>query len=285
MHHSLRGIIDFFIVFVILFALLFGFLLDSTLKTVDYNASSVEIPDSFNGFKIAQITDLHSSECGENNEKLITMLGESAPDIIVFTGDMIDAKDTDASIMLHLAEEAVKIAPCYYSPGNHESSNKALYSTLCDSLRELGVNILENEAVTITVGEESITLIGILDPAFDKNSGDSKNAEITRDFLKDLVPEDSYTVLLAHRPELINVYAEAGVDLVLSGHTHGGQIRIPILGGLYANDQGFLPPYDKGLFTQSGTTMIVSSGIGDSNFPMRYYNPREITLIKLSTVK
>lgn len=276
--HRIRDIV---IVVLILAVILYGFWLDAVLKTSQYTVNAEGAPASFNGFKIAQISDLHNIELDENNETLINMLTEIEPDIIVFTGDMIDSQSTDFSIVLHLAEEAAKIAPCYYVNGNHEASNSE-YSLFRSGLVARGVIPLDNEVVTLEVGGETVNLIGAMDPSFAPSFPNADTASIMRNQLKIIMPKEGYNIVLAHRPEIFDVYIEVGADLVICGHTHGGQVRLPFVGGLYANDQGLFPAYDKGIYQKDGATLIISAGIGDSKFPIRFYNPPEITVTELS---
>ena len=275
---------DFVIVALILAVFLYGFWLDSNLQTVVYSVKAPEAPASFNGFKIAQISDLHDHEVGENNETLINMLREAEPDIIVFTGDMVDGRSEDFTVMLNLADEAIKIAPCYYVSGNHEVSNKD-YAVLHACLTVRGVNILDNEVKTLEINGEKVNLIGVKDPTQYHEYYNDDNREAMKATLSELVPSTGYNILLSHRPELFDVYAEAGIDLAITGHTHGGQIRIPGIGGVYSNDQGLFPAYDRGLFTKDGVTMIVNPGIADTKSIARFYNPPEISVIELVTVE
>ena len=268
----------------ILLCLLAGFALivfgNQALVCSTYILQSNSLPKEADGFRIAQISDLHSTEFGKNNERLLSLLKETEPNIIVITGDMLDSyRDTADSrkIALYFAEEAVKIAPCYYVAGNHEARIGS-YGEFKKALEERGVIVLENEREVLTFGGESITLIGIDDPLF--QMGDA--AEITEQKLQALTrEEDGYTILLSHRPDLFDVYAASGVDLVFAGHVHGGQFRLPFIGGLYAPNQGLLPEYDSGLYTSGNTDMLVSRGLGNSSFPIRFNNRPEVILVEL----
>ena len=244
---------------------------------------SLDLPNSFDGFRIAHVSDLHNAEFGDNNGKLLTMLQEAQPDIIAITGDLIDSRRTNISVALKFAEEAVKIAPCYYVPGNHEA-RIAEYDVLRSGLEKLGVAVLQNENTTMEISGEKITVAGVLDPSFETDYllGDSET--VMKDYLQSTVTEDAYTLLLSHRPELLQAYADYGIELVLSGHAHGGQFRLPLAGGLIAPNQGFFPEYDAGLFTKENTDMIVSRGIGNSAFPFRFNNPPEVILVILKAV-
>ena len=256
---------------------------NTALEINEYKIMSDKIPDAFSGFRIAQVSDLHNAEFGEDNEKLITMLSQTDPDIIVITGDLIDSRQTDLNVALEFAWQAGKIARVYYVSGNHEARVPE-YEDLKNGLVKAGAVILENQKVRITREGESITLMGIDDPSFQENYlfGDAEG--VAKQAISDLQDaSDGYTILLSHRPELFDLYAETGMDLVFSGHAHGGQFRLPFVGGLVAPNQGLFPKYDAGKFTEENTTMIVSSGVGNSIIPIRFNNRPEIVVVQLES--
>ena len=258
---------------------------NTALEVNEYEIVSDRIPQSFEGFRIAQVSDLHNSEFGEGNENLIELLSQTEPDIIVLTGDLIDSRQTDVEIALAFAREAMKIAPVYYVSGNHEA-RAGEYRALKAGLLDAGVFVLENQKVQITREGENITLMGIDDPSFreDYLLGDSES--VARQAIEDLQNEsDGYSILLSHRPELFDLYVDTGMDLVFSGHAHGGQFRLPFIGGLVAPNQGFFPEYDAGLFSEVNTIMIVSRGVGNSIIPVRFNNRPEIIVVTLSNIK
>lgn len=275
-----RRLITLLILFSLAGLLLWG---NTALKRTTIRVSSQNLPDSFDGFRIAHISDLHNTEFGRNNEKLLSLLRDAKPNIIAITGDMIDSRDTKVEIALEFAREAVTIAPCYYVTGNHESRVPE-YRTLKEGLLSLGVSVLEDASARIQRSGESITVLGVQDPSFQTSYlfGDANS--VMEQKLSTLMPkENTFTLLLSHRPELFEVYAEAGVDLTLSGHAHGGQFRIPFLGGLVAPNQGFFPEYDAGLYTRGRTNMVVSRGLGNSIIPLRINNRPEVVLIELDS--
>ena len=253
----------------------------TNLEITEYYVTSARIPDSFDCFEIAQISDLHNAEFGDENKDLLVLLSQIKPDVIVLTGDLIDSRQTDIEIALDFAGKAVQIAPVYYVSGNHEARVPE-YEQLKTGLTDLGVTVLENQRVQITKDGESITLMGIQDPSFrtDYLFGDAES--VSRQAITSLQNEsDGFTVLLSHRPELFDLYADTGVDLVFSGHAHGGQFRLPFVGGLVAPNQGFFPRYDAGQFVEENTTMIVSRGVGNSIIPFRINNPPELVVVEL----
>lgn len=252
---------------------------NTALELNTYTLENEKLPETFDGYRIAHVSDLHNAEMGENNEKLLAILRDARPDMIAMTGDMIDSRNTNIQISLDFAEEAVKIAPCYYVTGNHES-RLSVYEEFKQGLMDLGVTVLEDESVRVERGGESILLIGVNDPSFCE---DAVGSDVLTDGKLKAIPrqEDAFTVLLSHRPELFDVYTENNMDLVLAGHAHGGQFRLPFVGGVIAPDQGLFPEYDAGLFTRKGTSMIVSRGIGNSLIPIRFNNRPEVLLIEL----
>ena len=258
---------------------------NKALTISTYTILSEKLPNKFVGFRIAHVSDLHNAQMGKDNDKLLSMLRDAEPDMIAITGDMIDSRMTDMQVALQFAKEAVRIAPCYYVTGNHEARINE-----CDafkaSLAELGVTVLEDESILLERSGQAITLIGVEDPSFQTDYPFGDAVPVMDDTLSKMdLGTDSFKLLLSHRPELFQVYADNGVDLVLSGHAHGGQFRLPLIGGLYAPNQGFFPEYDAGLYYGGNTQMIVSRGIGNSLIPIRFNNRPELILIELTTAK
>ena len=264
-------------------AILAGWLLwgNASPMTSAVAVTSDRLPEGFDGFRIAQASDLHNAQFGENNDKLLAMLRSARPDVILLTGDMIDCRNLDIPVAVSFAEEAVKIAPCYYATGNHESRIEAL-PQLLDGLESAGVTVLRNEKLTLERNGDQITLLGVDDPAFvvDYITGDCRPVMI--EALTELMAgENGYTVLLSHRPEWFSLYRDFGVDLTFSGHAHGGQFRLPFAGGLIAPNQGIFPKYDAGLFAEKNCTMVVSRGLGPSIIPLRINNRPELVVAEL----
>lgn len=242
---------------------------NTALQVNTWIIESEEIPSSFDGFRIAQVSDLHNAGFWE---EVVAALAEAEPDIIVLTGDLIDSGKTDVEAALSFAEQAVAIAPCYAVTGNHEAWSGDAWDVLRTGLLDAGVVLLENEKLFLDREGETVALLGLSDPAF----GSDQAA-----LLRELTAGEGYTILLSHRPERMMLYAEADVDLVFSGHAHGGQFRFPFVGGLVAPDQGLFPQYDAGRFRQGDTLMLVSRGIGNSIIPLRICNRPEILVAEL----
>lgn len=251
-----------------------------SLQVTEYSISGSRLPQSFSGFRIVQISDLHNAQFGNGNKRLIKKLKDIQPDIIVLTGDLIDSRRTDCQIAIDFARQSVQIAPTYFIPGNHESRISQLPG-LYDGLTGAGVTLLLDESVLLEKDQDHIRLTGIIDPDFRSVSP----ADETRQAIANAMADESvYTVLLSHRPEQFDAFVSYGVDLALTGHTHGGQFRLPFLGGLYAPGHGLFPEYDGGLFTKNQTNMIVSRGLGNSAFPFRLNNRPEIVVITLKSI-
>lgn len=254
---------------------------NTALELNTYTVSSAKLPQSFDGYRIAHVSDLHNAEMGKDNEKLLEMLRDAGPDMIAITGDLIDSRSTNVEIALNFIREAVKIAPCYYVTGNHEARVNE-YDELKSGMEAAGVIVLEDARTEISLEGKTITLIGVNDPSYqtDYLFGDSETVMDTK--LEELHTEDDvFTILLSHRPELFDIYADHGMDLILSGHAHGGQFRLPFIGGLVAPNQGLFPEYDAGIYTEGNTNMLVSRGVGNSILPFRINNRPEVILIEL----
>lgn len=255
---------------------------NTVLMVSTVTVSSNRIPAAFNGFRIAQVSDLHNAVFGENNAELLQILSECKPNIIVVTGDLVDAEHTDIDVALDFAKEAAQIAGTYYVTGNHEGS-LSQYDELKTGLESMGVVVLEDASMQLEYNGEKVTLIGLSDPSFTlKGNMLGEVPAMVDTKLRGLIGDkDDYTILLSHRPELFETYVNCGVDLVLSGHAHGGQFRLPFIGGLVAPNQGLFPKYDAGLYTKGDTNMIVCRGLGNSIIPIRFNNRPEIVLLEL----
>ena len=277
-----------FMLFAVLVAALVALIIwiawgNTALELNSYTVTSSRLPENFEGYRIAHISDLHNVQMGKDNEKLLSMLQKADPDMIAITGDLIDSRNTNVNIALKFVQEAVKIAPCYYVTGNHEARIKE-YDELKNGMVSAGVIILDDAQNEINIEGETITLIGVNDPSFqtDYLFGDSETVMCSK--LTELHTDgDEFTILLSHRPELFDTYADYNIDLVLSGHAHGGQFRLPFIGGIVAPNQGFFPEYDAGIYTNGGTNMIVSRGIGNSILPLRINNRPEVIFIELNS--
>lgn len=255
---------------------------NKALEVNTYVIHSDRLPAGFDGYRIAQVSDLHNDTFGKNNEKLLTMLAQTEPDIIAITGDMIDSRDTNVEIALSFAREAVKIAPCYYVSGNHESRIPEEYGRLKHGLTELGVMVLDGDRLELGRNGDTIFLLGVSDTSFQIDDWPNNISSLMRYKLEQIVDESRFSILLVHRPELLRVYAEYNIDLAITGHAHGGQIRLPFLGGMIAPNQvGLFPEFDAGYYQKENTQMVLSRGLGSSVFPLRINNRPEVVVVEL----
>lgn len=241
----------------------------------DYKSS--KISNDTNTFSIVQISDLHNARFGKNNRKLVNSIEHIGPDIIVITGDIIDSNHTSIDTAVDFVSEMTRKYPVYYVTGNHEywlgeEEQKRLFA----GIRDAGAIILNNEKVSIDTDNDSITLIGLDD--------NSLNDATLHSIMK-TCDKNQLTIVLAHEPQYINKYCDAGADLVLTGHAHGGQMVLPFIGPLIAPDQGLFPKYTTGQYQKQNTTMFVSRGLGNSVIPVRLFNYPEIVSIEIRGVE
>lgn len=270
--------------YVVAFILIFCIWLywgNTFIQTTYVNINSDRIPAEFYGFTIVQVSDLHNSEFGSHQTRLLNAVKAASPDIITVTGDLIDSSHTNIEIAMEFIVGAVKIAPVYFVTGNHEAWSDQ-YEDLKQQMIDAGVIILNDESTAIQFNGNSIQLLGLNDPDFTATDDIYESAYMIDTKLKSMLKDTKeYTILLSHRPELFDVYSANNIDLILSGHAHGGQIRLPFIGGLIAPNQGFFPQYYEGVYKKEHTNMIVSRGLGNSIIPLRINNPPELVVITL----
>jgi predicted MPP superfamily phosphohydrolase len=241
--------------------------------------SSSRVPSQFNGYKILQISDLHNKQFGKNQCRLVKKIKDIDPDVIFITGDLVDSYYTQVAIALSLTDQITKIAPVYYIPGNHEA-RPGLYEKIYPALTKSGVHVLFNRAEYLHKGGQQLGIYGLADPTFEfeKSWGDTLKEFAARG-------KNSFDILLTHDPSYHKKYDNAMFDLVFAGHAHGGQIRLPFIGGLFATTQGWFPKYTSGLYNLENSAMIVSRGLGNSRFPLRLFNFPELVVVTLKTTK
>lgn len=247
------------------------------IQTTEYTVSSAALPSAFDGKKIVQISDLHNANFGKQQSTLIEKVEAAEPDAVFLTGDLIDSNRYNLEVSLTLVDALVDMSPVYFVLGNHEVSvNKIEEITV--ALEERGVHVLMNDKMLWEEDGEAVQIAGINDPLLNM---DLTSEDFTREALTEVALEDEFTLLLAHRPEVFSIYVEQGIDLVFAGHAHGGQIRIPGLGGLIAPGQGWFPTMTEGVFQKEDTQLVLSRGLGNSLFPVRVFNLPEIVVVTL----
>jgi predicted MPP superfamily phosphohydrolase len=216
--------------------------------------------------RIVQVSDLHRAVFGDDNQQLVDLVADKRPDLIVATGDMIDVRTTSIDATIDLFRRLTAIAPVAYSLGNHEVEREDLME-LVAALEGIGVEVLQNSAASYTLNGVPLKVGGVY------------HAE----YLHELDDDGSIDILLCHFPHKLDVFAAYDVPLTFSGHTHGGQFRVPLLDiALYAPAQGLFPQYTAGLYQRGGSSMIVSRGLGNSSFPFRVHNPPEIIVAEIA---
>lgn len=228
--------------------------------------------------RLAVVTDFHSSD---NADDVVAMVASCAPDAVLLVGDLFDddTQNRPTERTLSLMRQLSALYPCYYVSGNHEAWTGEM-DALYQQTEETGVTVLRMSSGVLTVRGQRIALCGIPDPYEMVYSGAPDTEEQIRQALEDVDSAD-FTVLLAHRPELLAKYAQFPLDLVVSGHAHGGQVRIPgVLNGLYAPNQGWFPKLAGGAYTQDGTTLIVSRGLAVRTWLPRIFNRPEVVLVR-----
>jgi predicted MPP superfamily phosphohydrolase len=264
---------------------------NKSIVTTEYTYASERLPEAFRGFRIVNVSDLQSQYFGRDQADLLGKVRAAEPDIIVITGDLLDRNHTDFRAAKAAVAGLVEIAPVYYINGNHEIvlQDEDIWE-FYGELEELGMNILFDAVQKINKDGAEISLLGISEYTLfmakesDWLENTAVDGEVIEDQLGDLCaerPEDEFTVLLVHEPQMFRYYARADIDLILCGHAHGGQFRLPGGQGLFSPGQGVLPRYTQGPFRKGGSTMIVSRGLGNSIFPFRLNNRPELVAVTL----
>lgn len=264
------------------FLVCFSYFENNSIVISKYDIKSETLPKAFNNFKIVQISDLHNKVFYKDNNSLVAKIKSQKPDIIVITGDLVDRRKYDEEIAISFIDKIKSIAPIYYVNGNHEGW-AGKFASLEKKLKESGVFVLRNESVFYEKGSEKILISGIDDPVFStigRSSGYSTEDIMKNELLK-VNNKKYFRILLSHRPEFFDLYVDNNIDVVFTGHAHGGQIIIPFIGGIYSPNQGFWPKYYEGVHTKDSTTMVLSRGLGNSVAPQRIFNRPEIVSVTL----
>lgn len=247
------------------------------LEISRYEVNSKKLPESFDGFKIVQLSDLHGAEFGEDGMGLVEKVKELEPDIIALTGDFV-TDEGDLAAVKKLAGRLTELCPVYFVSGNHEFGS-GLAVKVRNILERAGVKYLSNEYLTISRGKDEILLGGVEDPLA---YADMLSPDELAQKMNDAAP-DAFKILLGHRNYWMTEYPELPVDLIFCGHAHGGLIRIPGVGGLIGTDRRLFPDFDAGEYNNGRYTLIVSRGLGNSVPIPRVFNRPEIVCVELSS--
>lgn len=281
-----RKIILFIFIFIILVLFLFRLYIDHNwIKKTSYDITSSKIPSAFDGYKILQLSDLHNKDFGT---QIIKKIEKEAPDIIVLTGDMVSANHVNYSVFLNLAKYLSSKYKVYYIKGNHEGElSKNNYSVLEDALNLYNIKILDNEMVRLKKDGSYINLYGMwCNQRYYSRADEDKNYVIKKENVTKLlgnINENEYNILLMHTPTYFDAYESWGADLVLTGHMHGGLVRLPYFGGVFSPDRKLFPKYCYGRYDINDSTMIVNSGLSRGETGFRLFNRPEIVTITLKS--
>lgn len=247
-----------------------------SIQTEEVAVASPALPRAFDGLRIAEIADLHGRQFGTDSAGLLHAVENAAPDLICIDGDLFD-ENTDLSMLTPLLRGLVSIAPTFYVTGNHEFQ-VARRNEIFAHMEQVGVCVMRNEYTLLTRGDSSVVIAGVDDPcgAYDRKMPDELVAEIRAE-----VGQDAYILMLAHRNDTLSMWAELGVQLVLTGHCHGGVVRLPFVGGVFGTEQQLFPAYDAGLFREGETALYVSRGMGYSRVHLRLFNRPHLPVLIL----
>lgn len=251
----------------------FGFVQTSDLEITRRTIPLPSLPSAFTGFTICHLSDLHLKEFGQNHKDLLAQIRRHKPNIIAMTGDMVDGGSKDERSFLSLCDQLPDIAPTYFVTGNHEMSG--LHPGLAERVEKRGILFMDNRHTSIEHGGKTIYLAG---------AGESDHYGISglEEAMRS-IPDDGFVILLSHHPEHMADFVSHGANLVLSGHTHGGQVKLPFIGGIAVPDQDLFPPYLEGLYREGHTTMYISRGLGLSMYPVRINCPPELPFLTLQS--
>ncbi|CDB44248.1 ser/Thr phosphatase family protein [Firmicutes bacterium CAG:240] len=277
--HRGRGCLTALIILALIAAAAAFLIKDSRddLEISRYEVKSQKLPESFDGFKIVQLSDLHGAEFGEDGMELVEKVKELEPDMIALTGDFV-TDEGDLAAVEKLAARLTELCPVYFISGNHEFGS-GLAVKVRNILERAGVKYLSNEYLTISRGEDGILLGGVEDPLA---YADMLSPDELAQKMNDAAP-DAFKILLGHRNYWMTEYPELPVDLIFCGHAHGGLIRIPGVGGLIGTDRRLFPDFDAGEYNNGRYTLIVSRGLGNSVPIPRVFNRPEIVCVELSS--
>jgi len=281
---------------ILIFIIAFFYWENHTLQVTRYELVYDNLPKSFNGYRIVHISDMHGKTFGKENVGLAERIKSLKPDILLITGDMMSSTINDEGAFFDFLDHFNKACPIYMCLGNHEqiasqliTGNSDRYTNFINNIRDKGVILLDNEKVKVKKGTDSITISGLTLELYHYSRRDvehyDENMSLTVSYMEAVLgnsPEE-FNILMSHNPAYFKEYVSWGADLILSGHVHGGIIRIPFLGGVFSPEKVFFPEYDAGLFESGTSRMVVNRGLGYSKVNIRLFNRPEISFISLKS--
>ena len=249
------------------------------LETSFFHLYSQKVPSGRN-IRLVVLSDLHNKEFGEQNIELVERVEKLSPDLILLAGDMVNKFEDRTDVAVDLCRRLVEIAPVYYGIGNHEGNMMYVNGLRIDGLlREVGAKVLINQSEDIVVQDTPVSVGSVSTSVLDFD-------EYSAPFVAEFEQKDTLKILIAHCPDLFyEKMADVNVDLSVAGHFHGGQVRLPIIGGVYAIGQGLLPKYCDGMFTLTNGHLFVTRGLGSSHSFPRINNRPEIAVIDVNARK
>lgn len=277
-------IISYIVIVILKGVFLFAVDLILSQKYISVTRYRYQNPEIKQSFKIVDLTDLHNFQYGDENCRLINKVKNESPDVIFLTGDMLNADEERTDILMNLIQQLVNIAPVYASLGNHEIEYMQLSGNrnLIAQMEEAGATVLDKKYIDIEIKNQKVRLGGIY--GYVLSSDDKEDPEQT--FMEEFQDTDRFKILLSHMPEGLLLWKSMeywDVDLVFSGHVHGGQMRIPFVGGLYDPEEGFFPTYTKGMYECGNGTMVLSAGLGSSRGIPRVNNLPELVVCEIDS--
>ena len=283
--------LNFLLIFLFCIVILIRGKYNNKIDVTEYSILNKKVPEEFNDFKIVQLSDFHSNGYKDTTDIIINKIENINPDIVVMTGDMVSWKIGNIEELEKLISSLSINYPIYYINGNHEQLLEIInlneYNEFLNKIKNLGVTYIKNNFVEIFRDGESINLYEIDIPLVDSTGLYVKEDELDDDYINNKlsnIKSNKFNILLAHNPLFIDEYSSWGADLVISGHMHGGVIRIPIIDeGVLSPEKKFFPKYDAGEFKVGDTTMIINRGIGTSSINLRVFNNPEISVITLKS--
>lgn len=276
------GIISIILIIIIIY------LSTNWLKVSDEKVAIKNLPKGLTGLKIVHLSDLHGKDFGQGNQQIADIINKADPDFIVCTGDMVDRRKNNGTAFIDLLQKLKGKYPIYYSLGNHENQKRhempGVYLPYEQKVRQNGVIILKNKTAAFEKNGDKVLIFGLNSIPYQgkTNETDVNPSDFNLAFIRSNIGEPvkgCLNILLAHDPSWFRLYSSWGADMVLSGHVHGGAVRLPFLGGIFSPNRGLFPKYSKGLYQMGNTMLNVSPGLGTSIERIRIFNRPEIDII------